>query len=100
MDVPHVGEAGGEELEEAVGGAGGADAEGGAGEPLEAEPPLADEGAGVVGRLRAQPLEDLHHQLVRQAAVDPVAAPHGRSIGADPIPMRKTGRERERERDG
>lgn len=51
VDVLHVGEAAGEELEEEVGSAGCADAEGGAGEPLEAEPSPADEGAGVAARL-------------------------------------------------
>lgn len=81
VDVLHAGEAAGEELEEGLGGSGRADAKGGAGEPLEGEPPLADEGAGVATRLRLHPLEDLDHQLVRQAAVDPVVAPHGGSIG-------------------
>lgn len=101
VDVPHAGEAAGEELEEAVGGAGRADPEGGAGEPLEAEPPLADEGAGVVARLRVQPTEDLDHQLVRQAPVDPVVAPHGRPVGRSvrSAAMRTTGREGGRERE-
>lgn len=59
MNGGDVGESRGEEVDQEVGGAGGADADGGACEALEAEPPRADEGAGVAARLRVQAAEDL-----------------------------------------
>lgn len=54
MDVGDVGESCGEEVDEEVQRAGGADPDGGSGEPLEAEPPPANEGAGVAAPLRVQ----------------------------------------------
>lgn len=59
VDGGDVGETSGEELDKEVGGAGGADSDGGAGETLEAEPPAADEGAGVAARFRVKPPEYL-----------------------------------------
>lgn len=54
-----VGESSGEEMDGEVRGASGADSDGGACEALEAEPPRADEGAGVAARLRVKAAEDI-----------------------------------------
>lgn len=60
MDVGDVGESSGEEMDEEVRGASGADFEGGSGEAVKAEPPVADEGACVAARFRVEVAEDLH----------------------------------------
>lgn len=75
VNVADVDEAAGEEVDVQVGAAGGADSEGGAAEPLEGEPALADEGARVVARLGVeQPPEDVDDQLVGDTRVDPIMA--------------------------
>lgn len=76
MDGPDVDEAANDELDKVLGASGGTDAEGGAAHSLEAEPTLADEGAGVAARLGVEPPEDLHNQLVRETRVDPIVASH------------------------
>lgn len=76
VDAPDIGKAEREEPDEEVGGAGCTDAESGAAEPFEAEPPLADEGAGVAVGLGIEPSKDLDDQLVRQVRVDHVATSH------------------------
>lgn len=76
VNAPDIGKAAREEPDKEVGSSGCADAEGSAAEPLEAEPPLADEGAGVAAGLGIQPPEDLDNQLIRQVRVDHVATSH------------------------
>ncbi|CAN6718575.1 unnamed protein product [Malus baccata var. baccata] len=56
---------GGEEADDEVRAAGGADAEGGAAEALEGELALANEGADITSRLGFKPSEDLNDQLDR-----------------------------------
>lgn len=80
VDVADIGKAAREEVDEDVGAAGGADAEGGATEALEGEPPLADKRAGVEALLVAEPPQDLHDQLVGKTRVDPILAAHFWSI--------------------
>lgn len=75
VNVADVDEAAGEEVDVPVGVAGGADSEGGAAEPLEGEPALADEGARVVAGLGVeQPSEDVDDQLVGETRVDTIMA--------------------------
>jgi len=57
VEVSETGEAGGQKVEEEVGGA---DSEGGSGSALEAEPAAADEGAGVAGGLGLEMGEDFN----------------------------------------
>lgn len=77
VDVADIGEAASKKVDEEVGASSGADAERGAAEPLQRQPPLADERARVAALPRAaEPPEDLYDQLVREARVDPVVASH------------------------
>lgn len=76
VNAADIEEPAGEELDEEVGTPGGADAERGAAQPLEREPPLADERAGVAARLGVEPAKDLDDQLLRQTRIDPIMASH------------------------
>ncbi|GMP67822.1 hypothetical protein CsSME_00027685 [Camellia sinensis var. sinensis] len=63
-DVPDIDKAASQHLNQRVGVIGGADSDGGAVQPSEAEPSLANERAGGVAGLGVQLVEDLEDQLV------------------------------------
>lgn len=73
-----VAKAAGEEVDNEVRTTSGAHAEGGAAEPLEREPPLADKRAGVAAGLGVEPPEDLDDELFGKKRVDPIMASHRR----------------------
>nr|GMD60252.1 hypothetical protein DY000_00015822 [Ipomoea batatas]GMD70565.1 hypothetical protein DY000_00015822 [Ipomoea batatas] len=62
--VTDIGKSASKELDEGVGASGSANPQGFTAEPLEAEPSLADERAGVAARFRIEPTEDLNDQLI------------------------------------
>lgn len=76
MDGVDVDEAATYDSDEAFGGTGGADADGGAAKALEVEPALADEGASVAAGLGVEAPEYLHQELVGEPRVDPILASH------------------------
>lgn len=59
IDGLYIDEAASDELDEVVGAAGGADAEGGAAEAIQVEPALADDGAGIAAWLGVEAPEYL-----------------------------------------